>query len=70
MIDLRQPLLTEADAAKLLGVTCSQMVTWRRQETGPEWLCIGKRVIRYEPAALTTWVLERSRSAWDRSSKS
>lgn len=70
MIDLRHPLLTEAAAAKLLGVTEHQMVTWRRQGNGPEWLCIGKRVIRYEPAALTTWVLHYGNSHRDLSSES
>lgn len=58
MLNLNQPLLTEIAAAELLGTTPAQLATWRRQGAGPEWLCIGHRIIRYEPAALGAWLAQ------------
>ncbi|MCW2799466.1 MAG: hypothetical protein JWQ70_938 [Aeromicrobium sp.] len=56
MFDLNEPLLTETKAAALLGVTTDDLALWRRQNKGPEWLSIGRRIIRYEPAAISEWL--------------
>jgi hypothetical protein len=69
MVDLNEPLLTETMAAELLGVTTEQLALWRRQDKGPEWLSIGRRIIRYEPAAISEWLYNLGHRPRDQDSR-
>lgn len=46
------PLVDDARAAELLGVAQQTMRNWRLAGTGPRWLRIGARSVRYRLADL------------------
>lgn len=63
---MNDQLLTTAEAAKWLSVTVSYLEKMRVIGGGPEFVKLG-RSVRYEPAALATWVdSARRRSTSDR----
>lgn len=63
---MNDQLLTTDEAAKRLSVTSSYLEKLRVFGGGPEFLKLG-RSVRYQPAALTTWVESaRRRSTSDR----
>ena len=45
-------LLTPAQAAARLGVDEDRLTTWREHDEGPAYVCISRRTIRYEVAAI------------------
>jgi hypothetical protein len=49
-------LLNEREAGQVLGVSAEGMRGWRQRGEGPPWKRIGKRFIRYDPAALRRWI--------------
>jgi hypothetical protein len=40
-------LMTPGETAKVLDVSEHTLAAWRRDETGPNYLRLGKRLIRY-----------------------
>lgn len=49
LVDVRlEDLITEHEAAELLGVAYVTMRRWRRLGHGPPWFRIGPRLIKYE----------------------
>ena len=55
MIDVREPLLTETDVAKLLHVSLGTIRRWRIQERGPQFVKLGASV-RYRREAVSDWL--------------
>lgn len=49
-------LLTETDVSKRLRVSLACLRRWRLEKRGPEYLKVGS-LVRYDPEALTAWVL-------------
>ncbi|TSB26124.1 helix-turn-helix transcriptional regulator [Streptomyces benahoarensis] len=47
--------LTPEDIAALLSVPLETVYAWRKKRTGPPGFRIGKH-LRYDPAAVRTWV--------------
>ena len=54
-----EALLTEKQAAELLNVTPKTLALWRYQETGPDWIRLGKRAVRYRKQTVVDWVKDR-----------
>jgi predicted DNA-binding transcriptional regulator AlpA len=48
-------LLSEVDAAELLGLSTRTLQSWRMQETGPDYVRAG-RAIRYRRRDLLAWI--------------
>jgi len=63
-----EKLLTEAEAAEILGVTKRALQQWRttkgRSVQGPPWTKVGNRV-RYEPDQLRAWLAANRRTRQD-----
>ena len=57
------PLLTEAEAARFLGLSPRFLQERRYAGGGPEYIRISHRCVRYHPDALQRWVNGRSYSA-------
>lgn len=53
-MDRAKITISEADAAKEIGVHVRTLRNWRRAGEGPDFLKIG-RIIRYRPVDLETW---------------
>jgi len=53
-------LLSEREAGNVLGVTAIGMRKWRVKGLGPPWIRLGKRLVRYDPAALRRWIEEKA----------
>jgi predicted DNA-binding transcriptional regulator AlpA len=56
-------LLTEGRAAALLSVTRRTLQAWRMRGTGPRYVRISSRCVRYSYNELVTWIESRSRSS-------
>jgi len=54
--DERSRLLTENQAAQILGVNAGTLRRWRWSGEGPEYLRIGRRAIRYESTDLEAFI--------------
>ena len=52
-------LLTETQAAQLMGLTPRALQQWRRQGIGPRWVVISARCIRYQRAEIVSWTEKR-----------
>ncbi len=52
----RSPLLTEAEAAEILGVTPDCLRGWRRKKYGPQWVRLSHRCVRYQSEDLSDWI--------------
>jgi hypothetical protein len=52
-------LVTESRAAEIFGVSLRTLQGWRRNGTGPEFIRLSCRSIRYRRADLVAWVNER-----------
>lgn len=49
-------LMTQDEVARLLGLRNARtMAAWRLRRCGPPWLKVGKRLVRYEEAAVLAW---------------
>ena len=49
-------LLMTKQAARLLGCTEATLALWRRQQSGPAYVRVGRRLIRYRSQDLASWV--------------
>ena len=52
-------LLTEQQASALLGVTARALQKWRSNGSGPSFVRISSRCIRYRRRDLVDWAVER-----------
>lgn len=50
-----QPLMRASAVAALLDVEETQLAKWRRKGTGPPWLRVTSRCIRYPPNDVQAW---------------
>lgn len=55
-----RPLLTEDQAAEFLGFTPSFLQARRYRGTGPAYVRISQRAVRYRPEDLEQWLEERT----------
>lgn len=56
---LREPrLLTEPQAAAILGIAPRTLRAWREQGRAPQHINLG-RFIRYSPSAVTAYIMKR-----------
>lgn len=53
------PLLTTAEAAKILRVGVNTLKDWRYYKTGPDYIKVGCQV-RYREAALEAWLQQQT----------
>lgn len=53
--------LTPVQAAEVLGVNVQTLARWRWQGTGPDWIKVTSKTVRYERAALDRHLAGRSR---------
>ena len=51
-------LLSETEAAPLIGVAVGTLQNWRVSGTGPKFIRVG-RLVRYDPADVEAWRAER-----------
>lgn len=56
-------LLTQERAAELLGIAARTLADWRRKGTGPAYVKLGHRTIRYDRAALERFLVARTSEA-------
>ena len=56
-------LATERQAADFLGVTTRALQKWRATGTGPRFVRISSRCVRYRRRDLTTWAEDRLKSS-------
>ena len=56
-------LLTEAEAARLIGFTQRFLQQRRYTGGGPRYIRVSARAIRYRPEDLEAWAAERIRSS-------
>ncbi len=49
-------LLTMGDLAELLGVCTATLRRWRKAGTGPAWIQISEKSIRYTREAVNDWL--------------
>lgn len=59
MIHHENKLLTETDAAQMLGLSVRSLQGWRLNGRGPKYLKLSKAV-RYSQADLTAWLESRA----------
>ncbi|MFT7692261.1 MAG: putative DNA-binding transcriptional regulator AlpA [Candidatus Latescibacterota bacterium] len=52
------PLLTTQEAAHRLGIAIGTLQNWRVRGEGPAFVKLGKKAVRYDPAALDRFVAE------------
>lgn len=53
-------LLTRAQAAEMLAISPRTLERYDRTGTGPGYVRIGSRMVRYDPAACRAWAASRS----------
>lgn len=51
-------LLTPRDLSALIKIPLETLARWRRVDTGPKYLNIGRHV-RYDPADIEAWLVTR-----------
>jgi len=56
-------LITETEAADFLGVTRRALQQWRLNGSGPKYVKISQRCVRYRRIELIKWSEERLRSS-------
>ncbi len=57
-LDMLENLLTDDEAADILGVKARTLREWRRRGVGPEYVKLEGWLVRYTEPALAAW-LER-----------
>ena len=63
MQPLARILLTEAEAAELIGFSPRFLQERRLRGGGPPYVKISARAVRYRPEDLTAWAAERLRTS-------
>jgi excisionase family DNA binding protein len=53
-------MLTPAEVCVLLGVTNTALQDWRTAGTGPAYVRLGHRTVRYRQADIDTWLEQRA----------
>ena len=53
------PLLTPSQAADWMGLKTATLRDWRRTGTGPKWISINRKTIRYRLADLVAFAVQR-----------
>jgi predicted DNA-binding transcriptional regulator AlpA len=53
------PLLNQAAVAAILGVKPRTLEDWRLRGTGPDYIRISSRCVRYNPFAVAAWAARR-----------
>ena len=56
-------LLTETEAAKLIGFSIRTVQKWRMQGRGPKFVKVSSRAIRYRREDVDAWIESRLRSS-------
>lgn len=59
----RSHLLTEIEAAKTLGFSVRTLQKWRSHGTGPRFVSVSPRAVRYRPCDLDQWIQGRLRTS-------
>jgi excisionase family DNA binding protein len=54
-------LLTTEETAEILGVSVRTLEDWRSDGTGPDYVPLGRRTVRYRPQAIDRWLDTRER---------
>ena len=54
-------MLAPQEVARRLGLAERTLAAWRAAGTGPPWVRVGARTIRYSAGALATWLAARGR---------
>ena len=54
-------LWTEKETAKHIGFDARTLQSWRMKGTGPQYVQISPRCIRYRPEDIDAWIEERLR---------
>ena len=49
--------MTSLEAAKHLGVSLATLKRWRAAGSGPEFIRMGERIIRYRETDLDRWII-------------
>jgi predicted DNA-binding transcriptional regulator AlpA len=49
-------LMTSRQLAEFLGVSVAALVSWRELGTGPRWMRVGARNVRYRPQDVKQWL--------------
>jgi len=49
-------LLSETDAAAILGCKPKTLKNWRSRDQGPPWYRVSKRAVRYRESELKAWI--------------
>jgi predicted DNA-binding transcriptional regulator AlpA len=53
------PLITPKELAESLGVSENTLGIWRHKGTGPKFLKLSRRAVRYRTSAKQTWLDSR-----------
>ncbi len=56
---MESDMLNEREAAEIIGVSRFTMNGWRHRRTGPSWISISARCVRYRRADLLAWLEAR-----------
>jgi predicted DNA-binding transcriptional regulator AlpA len=56
LLELANLLMTPHQTATFLKVTLTTLEDWRRKGTGPKWLRLNGRVVRYYMADVEEWL--------------
>jgi predicted DNA-binding transcriptional regulator AlpA len=54
------PLLSETEAALILGITVRTLQGWRARGIGPTHLRVAPKIVRYRTEDIVEWMKERS----------
>lgn len=57
---VRGPLLTNAETARMLGVSTHYLDNLRHRRQGPPFIRLSKRRVAYDSRVLDQWLLERT----------
>jgi predicted DNA-binding transcriptional regulator AlpA len=60
---VNKPLLNTRQAAEYLGLTVSTLETYRKQKSGPSYIAISSRCVRYRSADLDNYALTKALKA-------
>lgn len=53
---MTEPLLTPAQVGEIIGVDPWLLAEWRQMKTGPPYLKLSHKVVRYDPKTLRKWI--------------
>lgn len=59
-IDTNERLIKEPEAASILGLTTRALQAWRSRGTGPSYVQLSCRAVRYRLKDLAKWIESRT----------